>query len=133
LPLPTHQLTHTLIRGSAIAKIVGENVLKNASQFAPQVKMWVYEEVLQDGRSLSRVINETHENAKYLPGVRLPENVEAVTDLAEAAGDASVLVFVLPHQFVRRACQTLKWVIADDVKVISLTKVQFFGHVDSRA
>lgn len=43
-----------------------------------------------------------HQNPKYLPGVRLPNNVVACPDLAEAARDASVLVFVLPHQFLRK-------------------------------
>lgn len=36
--------------------------------------MWVFEEIV-DGRKLSEVINEKHENIKYLPGIRLPDNV----------------------------------------------------------
>lgn len=55
-----------------------------------------------EGRKLSEVINTEHENPKYLPGVRLPDTVLACPDLEEAAKDASILVFVLPHQFIRK-------------------------------
>lgn len=36
--------------------------------------MWVYEEMIE-GKKLTEIINETHENVKYLPGHKLPENV----------------------------------------------------------
>lgn len=36
--------------------------------------MWVYEEIIE-GKKLTDIINETHENVKYLPGHKLPENV----------------------------------------------------------
>jgi len=60
-------------RGSAIARIVGDNV-KQISSFNPSVKMWVFEEMI-DGRKLTDIINETHENVKYLKGFPIPENV----------------------------------------------------------
>lgn len=36
--------------------------------------MYVYEEMV-NGRKLSEIINTDHENPKYMPGVKLPENV----------------------------------------------------------
>ena len=36
--------------------------------------MWVYEELI-DGRKLTDIINQDHENVKYLPGIELPANV----------------------------------------------------------
>ena len=45
--------------------------------FVFQVLMWVFEEIV-DGRKLSEIINEKHENVKYLPGVKLPENVVSI-------------------------------------------------------
>ena len=36
--------------------------------------MYVYEEMV-DGRKLSEIINTEHENPKYMPGVKLPDNV----------------------------------------------------------
>lgn len=69
-------------RGSAIAKIVGLNAGRN-SKFDSTVKMWVFEEMV-DGRKLTEIINTEHENVKYLPGRRLPENV--VSDEALLVG-----------------------------------------------
>lgn len=53
-------------------------------------------------RDLTDVINERHENVRYLPGKRLPDNVVAVPDLAAAADGADVIIFCLPHQFVAK-------------------------------
>lgn len=59
--------------------------------------MWVFEEDFE-GKKLTEVINEEHENKKYLPDVKLPENVVAVPDLVEAVKGATAIVFVTPHQ-----------------------------------
>ena len=65
--------------------------------FDPEVRMWVYEEMI-DGQKLTDIINTTHENIKYLPGIKLPETIKAVPDVLDAAQDATILVFVVPHQ-----------------------------------
>jgi len=46
------------------------------------------------------MINETHENSKYLPGVKLPDNVITIPSATEAAAGADLLVFVILHQFI---------------------------------
>ena len=51
--------------GSAIAKIIGRNVLER-EEFDDEVKMWVYQEQV-DGKNLTDIINTDHENVKYLP------------------------------------------------------------------
>lgn len=51
-----------------------------------------------DGQNLTEIINKEHTNQKYLPNVALPENVVATPSVEEAAKDATLLVFVLPHQ-----------------------------------
>lgn len=61
------------IRGSAIAKILGANV-KTDDQFDSVVNMWVFEEMV-DGKKLTEIINETHENVKYLPKHIIPDSV----------------------------------------------------------
>ncbi|KAI9285655.1 glycerol-3-phosphate dehydrogenase [NAD+] [Umbelopsis sp. AD052] len=107
--------------GSAIAKIVGENAQKHSELFDRQVRMWVFEEQV-DGRNLTDIINEKHENVKYLPGIKLPENVIAIPDLIEACQGADLLVFVLPHQFVHRVCTDLKGKLGKNARAISLIK-----------
>lgn len=63
-------------RGSAIAKIVGKNAAR-LPNFEDRVTMWVYEEMIE-GKKLTEIINETHENVKYLPGHKLPPNVVSI-------------------------------------------------------
>ncbi|XP_077461052.1 glycerol-3-phosphate dehydrogenase [NAD(+)], cytoplasmic isoform X3 [Stigmatopora argus] len=106
--------------GSAIAKIVGANAAQN-SKFDSMVKMWVFEEMV-NGHKLTEIINSDHENVKYLPGHKLPANVLAVPDLVEASCDADILVFVIPHQFIGKACDTMKGKIKTDALGISLIK-----------
>ncbi|XP_076059726.1 glycerol-3-phosphate dehydrogenase 1 [Oratosquilla oratoria] len=106
--------------GSAISKIIGRNVVK-FDGFDNKVNMFVYEEVI-DGRKLTEIINTEHENVKYLKGHKLPENVVAVPDVMDAAQDADILVFVLPHQFIKRICSPLAGKLKKDAVGISLIK-----------
>ncbi|KAK3842331.1 MAG: NAD-dependent glycerol-3-phosphate dehydrogenase N-terminus-domain-containing protein [Linnemannia gamsii] len=106
--------------GSAVAKIVGGNV-KKFDHFDKEVKMWVFEEQV-DGQNLTEIINTKHENVKYLPGIKLPENVVACPDLVKTCEDATMLVFVVPHQFVSSICKQLKGKISHNCKAISLIK-----------
>ncbi|KAK6466874.1 glycerol-3-phosphate dehydrogenase [Huso huso] len=106
--------------GSAIAKIVGVNAVV-LDKFDKTVRMWVFEEMV-NGRKLTEIINTDHENVKYLPGHKLPPNVVAVPDVVDAAKDADILVFVIPHQFIGRLCDTLKDSVKKDAIGISLIK-----------
>ncbi|KAG0367556.1 NAD-dependent glycerol-3-phosphate dehydrogenase N-terminus-domain-containing protein [Gamsiella multidivaricata] len=106
--------------GSAVAKIIGGNV-HNFEHFDKEVKMWVFEEQV-DGQNLTDIINTKHENVKYLPGIKLPENVVACPDLVQTCSDATMIVFVVPHQFVAGVCKQLKGKIPANCKAISLIK-----------
>ncbi|KAF5908866.1 glycerol-3-phosphate dehydrogenase [NAD(+)], cytoplasmic, partial [Clarias magur] len=106
--------------GSAIAKIVGTNTTKYAT-FEDTVNMWVFEEMV-NGRKLTEIINTEHENVRYLPGHKLPPNVVAIPDLVEAVKGADILIFVIPHQFVKKTCDTIKGHIKSDAVGMSLIK-----------
>ncbi|KAM6339071.1 glycerol-3-phosphate dehydrogenase 1-like protein isoform 2-T2 [Podargus strigoides] len=106
--------------GSAVAKIVGNNV-KKLQKFASTVKMWVFEENI-NGRKLTDIINNEHENVKYLPGYKLPDNVVAVPNLNEAVQDADLLVFVIPHQFIHKVCDEITGRVPKKALGITLIK-----------
>lgn len=110
--------------GCAIARIIGQNAAE-LSDYETQVNMYVFEEMVK-GRKLTEIINTEHENVKYLPGYKLPENVVAVPDAAEAARDADVIVICLPHQFLPRLLAAVKPVIKPGAVAVSLIK----GHVE---
>eukprot|EP00428_Durinskia_dybowskii_P012330 CAMPEP_0170207216 /NCGR_PEP_ID=MMETSP0116_2-20130129/3185_1 /TAXON_ID=400756 /ORGANISM="Durinskia baltica, Strain CSIRO CS-38" /LENGTH=449 /DNA_ID=CAMNT_0010457673 /DNA_START=86 /DNA_END=1430 /DNA_ORIENTATION=- len=110
--------------GSAIATKVGLNCAR-LPYFEDQVNMWVYEEMVEvdgESRKLTEVINSQHENVKYLPGIKLPENVIAVADLAEACRGATLLIFVLPHQFLPRLLPTIREACHPSCRGVSLIK-----------
>lgn len=108
--------------GSTIAKICGKNVSRYPDDFEEEVQMWVYEEKV-DGRNLTEIINEKHENVKYLPGITLPSNVIANPDLKSAVKGATALIFVTPHQFIDNICEQLSGSIPKDgVRGITLVK-----------
>jgi len=73
-------------------------------------------------KKLTEIINTTHENVKYLKGHKLPTNIVAIPDAVEAARDADILIFVLPHQFVKRACQPMVGKLKPGAQAISLIK-----------
>jgi glycerol-3-phosphate dehydrogenase (NAD+) len=111
--------------GSAIAKMVGENCARY-DHFEDEIDMWVFDETvtLEDGTKelLSNVINTRHENVKYLPGIKLPSNVKAVPDLAQACHGATLLIFVLPHQFLPRLMPTIRANAHHECRGVSLIK-----------
>jgi glycerol-3-phosphate dehydrogenase (NAD+) len=87
-----------------------------------------------NGRLLTDCINKDHENVKYLPGVRLPANVAAVPDIQAACREATILVFVLPHQFLGKVLPEVKAAALPGAYAISLIKVRVaysscVGHI----
>ncbi|XP_057437410.1 glycerol-3-phosphate dehydrogenase [NAD(+)]-like [Lotus japonicus] len=107
--------------GSVAAKLIASNTLRLRS-FHDDVRVWVFEEILPNGEKLSDVINQTNENVKYLPGVKLGKNVVADPALENAVKDANLLVFVTPHQFMKGLCKSLAGKIRTDAQGISLIK-----------
>lgn len=111
--------------GSAIATMVGRNC-ERLPHCETDVNMWVYEEEVEteDGsiQKLTDVINTQHENIKYLPGIRLPDNIKAVPDLAEACEGATLLIFVLPHQFLPKLLPTIREAAHPSCRGVSLIK-----------
>lgn len=108
--------------GCVIGGIMARNALKSYL-FCDTVRMWVYEELVE-GRKLTDIINTDHENVKYLPGIKLPTNLFATSDLIECVQEADLLVFVLPHQFIYSTLEKIQKskVIFSHTKAISLIK-----------
>ena len=101
--------------------------------------MWVFEEQV-NGKPLTQIINQTHVNVKYLPDIDLGENVYAEPDLGAALTDATALVVVLPHQFLRRTLEQMKSALRgrrEGIRAVTLikgvdvqgTNIQSFANV----
>jgi len=131
--------------GSAIATKMGINAAK-CSDFDDKVMMWVFEEYVkfEDGKwvrpargskppegktwvdegyePLTKVINEKHENVVYLPGIPLPPNIVACPDIKECVTGATMMVFVIPHNFLAPIVPKMEGAFAKDAIGISLIK-----------
>lgn len=73
-------------------------------------------------QKLSEIINSKHENVKYLPGIRLPNNVNAIPDLEKASEGATLLIFVLPHQFLPKLLPAIYDSVDESCRGVSLIK-----------
>lgn len=111
--------------GSAIGKVVAENSM-TSYLFHEEVKMWVRdEEVVTTDKGvvkLSEVMNTTHENVSFLPGIVLPKNLVAVNDFKEIAKVSDLIVFVMPHQFLKSTCRAMKPHVKSTAQAITLVK-----------
>jgi len=131
--------------GSAIATKMGKNTLAK-DMFENDVQMWVFEEyVKKDGEKwvrpargakppegktwedegyspLTKVINELHENVVYLPGIPLPTSIVAQPDIKTAVTGATMMVFVIPHNFLAPIVPKMEGAFAENAIGISLIK-----------
>jgi len=100
--------------------------------------MWVFEEEVtipkdskhhdeKSGQStkpqkLTELINQYHENVKYLPNIPLPDNIVANPSVEDAVKGSTILVFNLPHQFIGKVCEQMKGNIVPFARGISCIK-----------
>lgn len=94
--------------GTALASVLAN---KNV-----EVAIWTRNETQRDE------INESHRNERYLPGVDLPSNLVATTDMKEAVTGADAVVIVAPSSAVREVAAMLKPYWHKDMLVVHATK-----------
>jgi glycerol-3-phosphate dehydrogenase (NAD(P)+) len=70
----------------------------------------------------AREISEARRNSKYLPGINLPRNLRAVSDLSAAVDGADQLFLSVPSQTLRENLVALEPMLPPDIPVISLMK-----------
>ena len=81
------------------------------------VTMWAKEQQIVEG------IRDHHHNAVRLPSVeKLPDNMTATGDRAEAVKNADIVVVAIAAQFARVALVEFKGLIPDHAIVVSLMK-----------
>lgn len=73
--------------GTALAQVLVEN--------GHDVSLWTRDD------KQATMMQETRENAKYLPSIRLPEALKVTTDLAAVVKQADVILIVVPTKAIR--------------------------------
>lgn len=72
--------------------------------------------------SQRKEIEKAKENKKYLPGIKLPENLKYTSSLDVAIKGAEYLVLAVPTNSVRSVLEDIKGKIEDDVILINVAK-----------
>ena len=72
--------------GTAIAKVIAEK--------QKDVIIWSFEEETRDD------INLRQHNSRYLPDVKLPENIKSTSDIEEASEGRQYLIYAVPSMFL---------------------------------
>ena len=94
--------------GTALSKLLSEN--------GHNVTVWLRNEAQARDLSQNRV------NIKYLPEVKIPENVVFTSNINEAAKKAEILLLVIPTQMVRGVLKQIKDEYKDNKIIINASK-----------
>ncbi|WP_252503450.1 NAD(P)H-dependent glycerol-3-phosphate dehydrogenase [Sporosarcina sp. Marseille-Q4943] len=70
----------------------------------------------------SAEINEKHTNASYLPGITLPANLNATSDLAAAVQHADVIVIAVPTKAIRDLCADINKLAGNSKLIVHVSK-----------
>src|SRR5690349_18538743 len=71
---------------------------------------------------LAAEIERTRENARYLPGVRLPEDLHAMSELGAALRGSELVMLVVPSHGLRELARQCKALLPKDAPIVSATK-----------
>lgn len=69
-----------------------------------------------------QLLNEQHEQKVKLPGVKLPAEVHATTDLQKAIDGMDLLVLAVPSPFTRSTARSMRPFVADGQLIVSVAK-----------
>lgn len=106
-------MSHIVVMG---AGSWGTTVAKVIADAGSEVVLWSRRE------EVAAEINETKRNSDYLPGIDLPNNLSATSNLAEALIDAQQIYLAIPSQSLRESLIAWKELIPKGATLISLMK-----------
>ncbi len=81
-----------------------------------QVSLWSYRE------SYTQTIRSTRQNPAFLPGIHIPETIDATSDLGAAVEDSEMIVAAVPAQYVRTVMSQLKHLLSGRLLVVNVAK-----------
>lgn len=79
-------------------------------------KLWVRDNKLRD------IINQSRENPEYLPKVKLPDNIEATSDIELSCKNSELVIIATPSHAVRDICVKMSPYIKKEQVIVSLAK-----------
>jgi glycerol-3-phosphate dehydrogenase (NAD(P)+) len=80
------------------------------------IDLWVFEE------DVCRQIEDSHENAVFLPGIRLSDNLRPTTDLSRAVSGKDIVLLVVPSHHMREVTRAMAADLSPETRVVSASK-----------
>ena len=80
------------------------------------VKIWARESEVMTS------INENNENILFMPGVKLPENLCACSDIKDAVYSKDVVVITTPSQFLRKSLIEISYMLSPGTFIVIASK-----------
>lgn len=94
--------------GTALASVLAD---KNA-------EVWIWSR----NADLARDIHEKHENSKYFPGIKLPDNIKSSPDMEACLKDTDIVVFGIPSQSLTQVIKEHTQILPEGVPFVSAAK-----------
>ena len=102
--------------GRAGCRVVGNDLRQGARRRRSLGHPWARRE------SVAASVRREHLNSDYLPGVRLPENIDATSDFDEALDGVDAVVLGVPSQALRENLRVFRDSLPPTVPIVSLAK-----------
>ncbi len=80
------------------------------------VTLWEYQ------KHYAKVLDKTRENSIYLPGIKIPNEINITHDLEESSFKKNMIVLAVPSQFLRSVVKDIKPAHLKDTILVSVAK-----------
>jgi glycerol-3-phosphate dehydrogenase (NAD(P)+) len=80
------------------------------------VTLWEYK------KSYARELNKKRINIDYLPGIKIPAEINITSDLEESTDDKNLIVLAVPSQYLRNIIKKVKYNFIKDAVLVSVSK-----------
>lgn len=81
-----------------------------------KVTLWEYR------RGFAKELSKKRVNTQYLPGIKIPAEINITHDLDEAVNDKNLIVIAIPSQFVRGVIKKIKYSSIKNSILVSVSK-----------
>ncbi len=80
------------------------------------VTLWEYK------RNYSKVLDKTRKNERYLPGIKIPKEINITHDLDESSEKKNMIVLAVPSQFLRGVVKNISYSTIKNSILVSVAK-----------
>ena len=80
------------------------------------VTLWEYK------KSYARELNKKRINTDYLPGIKIPSEINITPDLEESTDDKNLIVLAVPSQYLRKIIKKVKYSFIKNAVLVSVSK-----------